>query len=520
MQKHYEDTLYVDAVKTIEYKQHGFGFIQGFKRLTKIFFHINDLKKAGFSNFDKLKDQLEYGGSESFPLIWFVAGKYGEGLCIKEFLTDQKFKELYQESFLSDYGNSLKDEISEGRIIDCRTDLLLLKLFDNDGYAKIISDRYDRNNQKITQWSLGFIPSRNGNKKQDLSIYTLPKFRNEKEPVLCLRGKRKQVSVSSNEETKPVLSSIDEGRKPLTLSLGARKPMTLSFNTGDNTGRIYHGSGLTEVHKKKRVSRHDNPTANTCLLTNNRLSLLESGSSDSLRNKYLIPDHLHKKLPDLNTCGEYVPVFFKRGINVLGDAVATDICLYDSDSIPENSDVINSKEFLDEKLTDPTLSEPCDFWVACSEILLNEEEKAVLQNKKEHLKNKYLEEQKRIAREKEEQRLKEEAERRKLAEEAEKWRKEMQKFNELKEAEYVALREEMRPFGFTKSSQVTAYILSNNLKSKYGRIAGIVDFEKDGNNWKYDGGISPEYYKRLCHELGLSNNNSGSIVAGFSPYHR
>ena len=157
----------------------------------------------------------------------------------------------------------------------------------------------------------------------------------------------------------------------------------------------------------------------------------------------------------------------------------------------------------------PVSAETIDFWKDCYDVLFTQSEKDAIQNKKEQLFQEFLEEQERIRIEKE-----------KAEEQARIAREEQRRENEPKEAEYKALLEEVRPLGFTKSSQVSNYIRENNLKQKYWRISGYLEMNRLFDNWIFDGGIDPEYYKRLCIELRLENNNSRSSVRGFSPYRK
>ena len=209
------------------------------------------------------------------------------------------------------------------------------------------------------------------------------------------------------------------------------------------------------------------------------------------------------------------------GTTVSGKPVVTDIQSYDPLEIPDNSDEKQVKSFIEYRMTKPPVSaETIDFWKDCYDILFTQSEKDAIQNKKEQLFQEYLaeQEQKRIEKEKAEELAR--IAREQAKEKARIAREEQRRENELKEAEYKALLEEVRPLGFTKSSQVSNYIRENNLKQKYGRISGYLEMNNLFDNWIFDGGINPEYYKRLCTELGLENNNSGSSVRGFSPYRK
>ena len=184
--------------------------------------------------------------------------------------------------------------------------------------------------------------------------------------------------------------------------------------------------------------------------------------------------------------------------------------------MPANSDGEEVKSFIEDRLTKPPVLATIDFWKDCYDVLFAQSEKDAIQRKKEQLFKEYLAEQERarIAREQAEEQA------RIAREQAEEQDRIVREKLELEEAEYKALLEEVRPLGFTKSSQVSRYIRENNLKQKYGSISGYLAMNRCFDTWVFEGGINPKYYKRLCIDLGLENNNSGSSVAGFSPYRK
>ena len=266
-----------------------------------------------------------------------------------------------------------------------------------------------------------------------------------------------------------------------------------------------------------------------------RQSLRQYRIGDYLRDPifdFEISEFINNKILELTNENQLTPVFFKLGTTVSGSSVVTDVQSYDPLEIPNNSDGKQIKDLIEYRLTQPPVSaEIIDFWKDCYDVLFTQSEKDAIQNKKEQLFQEYLEEQERIRIEKEKaeeqariarEKAEEQARiaREKAEEQARIAREEQRRENELKEAEYKALLEEVRPLGFTKSSQVSNYIRGNNLKQKYGLISGHLQMERGFDTWNFDGGIDPEYYKRLCIELGLENNNSGSSVRGFSPYRK
>ena len=368
----HDELSFVDAVKEIRYMdRRGFGFIHGYRNI-RIFFHISVLKRAHFPNFEQLLELLENEKYSTFPIIWFVTDENEKGLYVKEFLHKDKFDSTYRNDFISEFGNSLKNEVINGKDIDSRTELLLLELWGKEGYSKIIHSRYE-----ISE----FIKSK------------ILELKNEKRPT---------------------------------------------------------------------------------------------------------------------------PIFFKLGKKVSGRLVVTDVQRYDPLSMPANSDGEEVKSFIEDRLTKPPVLATIDFCFVCYDVLFAQSEKDAIQRKKEQLFKEYLAEQERarIAREQAEERA------RIAREQAEEQDRIVREELELEEAEYKALLEEVRPLGFTKSSQVSRYIRENNLKQKYGSISGYLAMNRCFDTWVFEGGINPKYYKRLCIDLGLENNNSGSSVAGFSPYRK
>lgn len=289
----------------------------------------------------------------------------------------------------------------------------------------------------------------------------------------------------------------------------------------------------TEGYNRIIQSRYDNSNAkvtkwNLGFLPHNqdkqRQSLRQYRIGDYILDPifdFEISEFISNRILEITKENKLTPIFFKLGTTVSGKPVVTDIQSYDPLEIPDNSDEKQVKSFIEYRLTKPPVSaETIDFWKDCYDILFTQSEKDAIQNKKEQLFQEYLEEQERIRIEKEKAEEQARIAREKAEEQARIAREEQRRENELKEAEYKALLEEVRPLGFTKSSQVSNYIRGNNLKQKYGLISGHLQMERGFDTWNFDGGIDPEYYKRLCIELGLENNNSGSSVRGFSPYRK
>lgn len=84
--------------------------------------------------------------------------------------------------------------------------------------------------------------------------------------------------------------------------------------------------------------------------------------------------------------------------------------------------------------------------------------------------------------------------------------------------EFWALVRECRDLGFTESSEVTEYIMANNLGERYQHIAGDLYLSNSRGSWTYPGGISPEYYGKLCRELNLHSQASHARLDDFRPF--
>lgn len=109
-------------------------------------------------------------------------------------------------------------------------------------------------------------------------------------------------------------------------------------------------------------------------------------------------------------------------------------------------------------------------------------------------------------------------ERQALARRQEQERVEAARKVELEEAEFMALVEEVSAKGFTESRQVSSYIMTNRLGSKYRHISGLLELERGDEAWTYYGGFPPHIYARLCDALGLGQKPSDARVAGFKSF--
>jgi hypothetical protein len=88
----------------------------------------------------------------------------------------------------------------------------------------------------------------------------------------------------------------------------------------------------------------------------------------------------------------------------------------------------------------------------------------------------------------------------------------------IEEEEFRNLLEEVSAQGFTRSNQVSDYIVKNRLGNKYKNISGILQMEAGGETWSFNGGFPPRIYARLCEEMGLGSNGSQARPVSFKPF--
>lgn len=84
--------------------------------------------------------------------------------------------------------------------------------------------------------------------------------------------------------------------------------------------------------------------------------------------------------------------------------------------------------------------------------------------------------------------------------------------------EMELLLKEVRPMNFTKSKQLSNYIVHSKLGYKYPTISGVARMSDGEREWDFDGGFPREIYKIVCQELNLRNQGSKSWVVGFSSF--
>ena len=94
----------------------------------------------------------------------------------------------------------------------------------------------------------------------------------------------------------------------------------------------------------------------------------------------------------------------------------------------------------------------------------------------------------------------------------------LRKQQEIEETEFKALVNEILPFNFSRSAQVSNYIVENKLGYKYQNISGVLEMTSNGTSWNFKGGFPPKIYARLCQELGLGNQGSSAKPTNFTPF--
>lgn len=88
----------------------------------------------------------------------------------------------------------------------------------------------------------------------------------------------------------------------------------------------------------------------------------------------------------------------------------------------------------------------------------------------------------------------------------------------IEEEEFELLVAEMESKGFTRSAQVSNYIVNNRLGYKYKNISGILEMSNSTDTWNFNGGFPPYIYARLCKRLNLGNEGSNARPGKFTPY--
>lgn len=89
------------------------------------------------------------------------------------------------------------------------------------------------------------------------------------------------------------------------------------------------------------------------------------------------------------------------------------------------------------------------------------------------------------------------------------------------EFEFNQMLKEFENKDFSLSSQVSKYIIYNNIGKKYQYISGNLQMMRGNNHdsvWNFKGGIAPQYFARLCQELGLGTKETNARVVSFKSF--
>lgn len=187
------------------------------------------------------------------------------------------------------------------------------------------------------------------------------------------------------------------------------------------------------------------------------------------------------------------------------------------------------------------IEEPIPFWLSEVTIglfgpngndeLISERETLIhkrneereIQRKEQERLRKIEEEKAKIEREKRaEERKRQEEERakarKKADEERKREREKRERQQKIEEEEFELLVAEMESKRFTKSGQVSNYIIKNRLGDKYQNISGVLEMENSTSSWKFNGGFPPRIYAMLCERLNLGNKGTRSRVTGFTSF--
>jgi cold shock CspA family protein len=84
--------------------------------------------------------------------------------------------------------------------------------------------------------------------------------------------------------------------------------------------------------------------------------------------------------------------------------------------------------------------------------------------------------------------------------------------------ELYRLLKELRPLGFTHSSDLSRHIRRYQLGYRYPTISGIVTMEDGGTAWEFTGGFPPGIYTIICQELGLENQRTSARAIHFKSF--
>lgn len=83
-----------------------------------------------------------------------------------------------------------------------------------------------------------------------------------------------------------------------------------------------------------------------------------------------------------------------------------------------------------------------------------------------------------------------------------------------------AVIEKLRGAGVNTNTALSRYITDNRLGEQLPETTGIVTMSDGRDTWAFEGGVSPQLYRVLCQELGLTVPKSGAQAKSFDAYTR
>jgi len=98
---------------------------------------------------------------------------------------------------------------------------------------------------------------------------------------------------------------------------------------------------------------------------------------------------------------------------------------------------------------------------------------------------------------------------------------EKEEFREKFEAQKNELQQlisDVEELNFSTSGQLSNYIISNKVGHKYPTLTGILTMHGANDSWNFNGGIDPTFYRQVCEELDLTNQNSRARAGKFVSY--
>ena len=84
--------------------------------------------------------------------------------------------------------------------------------------------------------------------------------------------------------------------------------------------------------------------------------------------------------------------------------------------------------------------------------------------------------------------------------------------------ELAQLLAEMRPLNFTRSKDLSAYIVQYQLGYSYPNISGIVRMKQADTEWNFHGGFPLDIYRIICQELDLCDRGTNAIAIKFTAF--